>query len=291
VILEMLAEGAVSLTNARLLAPHLTPENHRSVLASARGKRKFDIEEIVARLAPRPEVATSVRKLPTARAAQGTARLDAPSVASSLSAAATAQATVAAPVLSTPSAPVVPLAEDRYTLQMTISGDTLRKLHLANDMLRHALPSGDDAAIVDRALATLLTELAREKFGATDRPGPARQTAPTSRHIPAAVRRTVWVRDLGSCAFKGADGRRCGERAFVEFHHVRPFATGGEPTVSNIELRCGRHNRYEAKLFFATPESFWNDARLGPAYTRVRVSPGKEIGHPGSPPSTEIRTG
>src|SRR5262249_6718128 len=65
VILEMLAEGAVSLTSVRLLAPHLTRKNHRSVLASARGKRKIDVEEIVARLAPRPDVAGKVRKLPT----------------------------------------------------------------------------------------------------------------------------------------------------------------------------------------------------------------------------------
>jgi hypothetical protein len=35
VILEMLAEGLVSLTTVRLLAPHLTPDNHRSVLESA----------------------------------------------------------------------------------------------------------------------------------------------------------------------------------------------------------------------------------------------------------------
>ena len=32
VILEMLADGSVSLTSVRLLAPHLTPDNHRSVL-------------------------------------------------------------------------------------------------------------------------------------------------------------------------------------------------------------------------------------------------------------------
>src|SRR5262245_48792200 len=253
VILEMLAEGTVSLTSVRLLAPHLTPENHRSVLASARGKRKIEVEEILARLAPRPDVAAKVRKLPTAGDADRTPSLDGSSVAPSLSLAGTPQDTVAAPMPSTRSAPVVPLAEDRYKLQMTITGDTLRKLRLAKDMLRHALPTGNDAAILDRALTALLTELAREKFGATERPRPARPTSPTSRHVPAAVRRTVWVRDLGSCAFKGPDGRRCSERAFVELHRLRPFATGGEATVSNIELRCKRHNRYEATLFFATP--------------------------------------
>jgi hypothetical protein len=212
VILEMLAEGTVSLTRVRLLAPHLTPESHRSVLASARGKRKIEVEEIVARLAPRPDVAAKVRKLPTPRDADRTSRLDASSVAPSLPVAATPQATVAAPVPSTRSAPVVPLAEDRYKLQMTISGDTLRKLRLAKDMLRHVLPTGGDAAILDRALSSLLTELAREKLGATDRPRPPRQTAPRSRHIPAGVRRTVWI---GISAPAPSRARRAGGAASV----------------------------------------------------------------------------
>jgi len=55
-------------------------------------------------------------------------------------------------------------------------------------MLRHVLPTGDDAAILDRALAALLTELARQKFGTTERQRRGRQTSPASRHIPAAVR-------------------------------------------------------------------------------------------------------
>ena len=69
VILELLAEGAINLTTVRLLAPHLTPENHRSVLESSRGKRKVEVEEIVARLWPLPDVPPSLRKLPPPRPA------------------------------------------------------------------------------------------------------------------------------------------------------------------------------------------------------------------------------
>ena len=72
--------------------------------------------------------------------------------------------------------------------------------------------------------------------------------------MPVAVKRAVWVRDLGRCAFVAQDGRRCGERAFVEFHHVHPYAAGGEATVGNVELRCRQHNAYEARLFFPPPE-------------------------------------
>ena len=40
------------------------------------------------------------------------------------------------------------------------------------------------------------------------------------------------------------------ETAFLEFHHVVPYADGGAATVANIELRCRAHNQYEASLFF-----------------------------------------
>ena len=70
-----------------------------------------------------------------------------------------------------------------------------------------------------------------------------------SRPVPAAVRRVVWRRDSGRCAFVGAAGR-CRETAFLEFHHVEPYAAGGGATVENIELRCRAHNAYDARLFF-----------------------------------------
>ncbi|HVO10167.1 MAG TPA: HNH endonuclease [Vicinamibacteria bacterium] len=238
VILEMLAEGAVNLTSVRLLAPHLTEENHRRILESARGKRKLQVEEIAARLAPVPDVPSFVRRLPPPRPVE-----PAPEPA--------AADTDAGPVVSVnrPAA-ITPLAPFRYKLQLTIDAAVFEKLQLARDMLRHAVPSGDDAQILDRALTALLLELARKKFAATDSPRSAPGTTPGSRHVPAEVKRAVWLRDLGRCAFVAESGRRCGERAFLEFHHVRPFAMGGEASVDNVQLRCRRHNGYEAKVSF-----------------------------------------
>jgi 5-methylcytosine-specific restriction endonuclease McrA len=71
-----------------------------------------------------------------------------------------------------------------------------------------------------------------------------------SRHVPAAVRRAVWTRDGGRCAFVSANGRRCTARGFIEFHHTAPYAAGGEATADNIELRCRAHNLYEGALDF-----------------------------------------
>ncbi len=64
VLLEHLAAGSVNLFAVRLLAPHLTPENHREVLVRARHESKREIEELVARLRPQPPVPDVVRKLP-----------------------------------------------------------------------------------------------------------------------------------------------------------------------------------------------------------------------------------
>jgi hypothetical protein len=117
-------------------------------------------------------------------------------------------------------------------------------------MLRREIPDGDPGAIFDRALTLLLEEVARKKMAATAAPGPDRITAPGSRHIPAAVKRAVWFRDRGQCAFLSPQGRRCQERAYLELHHIHPFALGGEATVGNIALRCRRHNAHEAEIAF-----------------------------------------
>ena len=68
--------------------------------------------------------------------------------------------------------------------------------------------------------------------------------------MPADVKRAVWQRDAAQCAFVSPTGRRCTERAYLEFHHVQPYAKQGPATVANISLRCRRHNQYEAELIF-----------------------------------------
>jgi hypothetical protein len=255
-ILELLAQGAVHLTSVRLLAPHLTAENFAEVLEFARGKRKAEVEEIVARLSPRPDVARSVRKIPLSKPAPSP-----PSNSGQVSIS-TAPAPASPPP---PVAAVMPLSPSRYKLQLTIGGDTLEKLRLAKDMLRHALPSSDDAEILDRALTALLAQLARKKFAATSRPRPKRSTAEDSRYVPAVVKRAVWLRDLGRCAFVATDRRRCEDRGFLEFHHVHPYAAGGPATIENIQLRCRRHNDYEARVYFGRTRSGTSDPpRRGP---------------------------
>jgi hypothetical protein len=58
-----------------------------------------------------------------------------------------------------------------------------------------------------------------------------------SRTIPPAIRRALQRRD-GGCRFPG-----CTCRKFVDAHHIRHWADGGETRLNNLVLLCRRHHR------------------------------------------------
>ncbi len=265
VILEALASGAMSLTSVRMLRPHLTAENHEAVLARACGRSRREIEALVAELAPRPDVLSSVRKLPTATPA--------PTLmpAATLPAARTEAATLASPEPAPPISSPPPLlttrrpiiettSPERYRVQFTVGKESHDKLRRVQALLRREIPNGDPGAIFDRAITLLLEKVEKTKVGAVAKPRPRpirpgadrhlRTPVVPSRGIPRHVRRAVWQRDGGQCAFVSKGGHRCAERTFLEFHHIVPYALGGLATVESISLRCRCHNQYEADLIF-----------------------------------------
>ncbi len=251
IILAMLADGLVHLSGVRLLAPHLTDTNHRAVLVEASHKSKREIEEIVARLQPRPDVPPATRKLPSKHVAPAgvpplvfkpaATEIECDRIGIDVGPAVRPE--------STPRPKTEPLAPGRYKLQFTVGEETHTKLRRVQDLLRHRLPNGDVTEIFDRALTVLLANLEKSKLAATNRPRVPSLASKSTRHIPAAVRRAVWARDGGRCRFDGP-AERCSETGLLEFHHLIPYARGGPTTVENLELRCAAHNRYEAEQCF-----------------------------------------
>ena len=233
----------MTLTVVTLLASHLTPANCCDVLNEARYKTKREVEHIVARLRPQPAIPATVRKLPEPPP-QGPIGLSSAEPRADENA-----YSAGAPRPALRPAIVTPLAPERYKVQLTVSRETHDKLRRAQDLLRHSIPNGDPAAIFDRALTVLLADLERVRLGAPAQPRAVRRVTPGSRYVPAAVRREVWKRDGGQCAFVGTQGR-CMERGFLEFHHVVPYAAGGRTVVENLEVRCRAHNLYEAEQYF-----------------------------------------
>ncbi len=266
-ILDRLADGSATLTTIGLIAPHLTTANHEARLAAICHKSKREVECLVAAIRPQPAVASSVRKLPQPV-------LTPPVVTTPLAAVPVATDAVVGPPASIPALPVParapsaavvsPLGLERYKVQFTVSRETYDELRHAQDLLRHTLPTGDPGVIFARALTLLVAELERTKLAATARPRTAKPTAQGSRHIPAAVKREVWARDGGHCAFVGTHNR-CPERGFLEFHHVVPYAEGGASTTGNVQVRCRAHNAYEAEQWFGPTES-WVLRELRPVF-------------------------
>jgi hypothetical protein len=148
---------------------------------------------------------------------------------------------------------IKPLAPERFKIQFTIDRRTYDALRQIQDMMRHTIPDGDLAVIFSRALSLLLLDVSRKKWADTTTQRTPRSTDLTSRHVPAAVKREVWRRDGGQCAFRGQHGR-CSETGFLEFHHLVPYARRGATTTANLELRCRAHNVYEAEKEFGRLE-------------------------------------
>jgi 5-methylcytosine-specific restriction endonuclease McrA len=193
-------------------------------------------------LPDQPAVPSSLRRLPThtTAAAEPNPTIDRAPIVS------TKEAPSQPETIAVPRAlrllEVAALAPERYKVQFTVDGDTHDRLRRAQDVMRHACPNGDIAIIFSRALVLLVDHLEKTKFAAAKRPRSAPlEAVPGSRHIPAAVRRSVWRRDEARCAFVGARGG-CTEHGFLEFHHVVPFAEGGRrvPCPSAPSWSCWR---------------------------------------------------
>jgi hypothetical protein len=235
---------------------------------------------LLARCFPQPDVAPSVRKVPS-RVTVPDEPLDAsPAVAIPVMPAAT-MATVGFACTGPSPKPALirPLAPERYEVRFTADAETRALIEEARDLLGHAVPTGDLATVFRRALTVLVADLKRRKFGATARPRPARPTKTTAGDVPAAVRREVCARDANCCAFVAKNGRRCEETRFLEFHHVVPRAAGGEATVDNIQLRCRAHNGHEVDLFFG-PGKRWVRGTMARASV-ARPGTGGAPSHPG----------
>jgi len=177
---------------AALLKPYLDATNASRLLDAMATCSTVRAREVLAAWFPRPDVPTSVRKLPQPRSAppampsaparQPQTEMAPAAEASPPSAphptpalalpAALALTGAPLPIERRPPAParIEPLAPGRYKVQLTASAELKAKLELARDLLRHTIPSGDYAALIERALDLLIADVKKRRFGASSRP-------------------------------------------------------------------------------------------------------------------------
>ena len=195
--------------------------------------------ELVVRLAPQPSVPDVIRKLPARAAGLPLAE-----------AAAAARTVSAVPIRPEAHRPkVAPLSADTFKIEFTGSREIHDKLRQAQDLLRHRVPGGHLAVVFEKALDALIANLMKERFGVGRKPRRdefLEATVGASLHIPIAIKRAVYLRDEGQCAFLAEDGRRCCERGGLEFDHIDGFAQTRVHDANRIRLVCRAHNQHTA---------------------------------------------
>jgi hypothetical protein len=286
IVTEAISRGELHLSAASLIAPHLSEETVEGWLEAARHKKSREVRQLVADRFPRKAVRSSVRRVASATRLAGLA-----GTASTLGAMpmSTAGPEVRRPIAPTSSisnetsamtgtsthasASTEALGAQRYSVRFTADEKVHDQLQELRSLLRHSVPDGDVGKILARAIGVLLEQVRKRKIGECDSPrsphsaGPSKANSPTkkqpARDIPVAIRREVWARDKGRCAFESKGGRSCASREAVEFHHRVPWARCNEHTLDNITLRCRSHNQHEADLDFgaAHMDRFRREAR------------------------------
>ena len=284
-----LRDGRLCLSSVVEVARVVTPENVAQLLPRFFHASKREAKAVAAEVAPRevlPQRVVVTAVATPAAANVAATRLPAPPAAPPPPALALGQAlhlgetvrsqevaprvlspTLLAPA-SAPSSSMEPLTADLRRLHVTVSKRFTEKLDAARDALSHSHPGADVEAILEAGL-DLLLERAAKRRGLVRRPQaetaasqievvPCNEEAlpsglppaPRSRHIPAAVRREVWIRDEGRCQFRFESGEVCGSTHRLQFDHVHPFALGGESSAANLKLACAAHNLLAARRVY-----------------------------------------
>ena len=112
-------------------------------------------------------------------------------------------------------------------------------VHVDADALTH---DGEGGSALDDGPA-IAAETARRVacdasvVGISHRNGRTLRVGRKTRTIPPALRRALDARDRG-CRFPGCQNHR-----FVDAHHIRHWARGGETTLENLVLLCRHHHR------------------------------------------------
>src|SRR6187401_2820740 len=131
--LDELRSGRIHLTGLFVLSRYVTPENADELLGEARGKSRSELECLLARLFPRPDVAERIAPI----AGLGAGGV----VVTGLGAGADEFR-----------GRTEPLSAARYRVEFTASSEFCEKLGRARELLSHSLPNGDLGTLLSGAI-------------------------------------------------------------------------------------------------------------------------------------------
>jgi hypothetical protein len=118
---------------------------------------------------------------------------------------------------------------DRYQVLVHVDADAL------SDRSGGGCELADGPALAAETARRLACDAALVRL--TERDGETLSVGRKTRTVAPSLQRALRARDRG-CRFPGCENHR-----FVDAHHVRHWAHGGETTLDNLVLLCRRHHR------------------------------------------------
>ncbi|MEZ4221786.1 MAG: hypothetical protein R3B13_12715 [Polyangiaceae bacterium] len=297
IVLDLLADGRLHLTGLSLLVSRLTESNHAELLEEACGKTKADIQGVLARWFPKPDLPDRIELLDVGDRCRGSNGIGANpadgsehcgDVHAGARSASDAQATAPEQfergghggagsggcrtreqAMGDPRGTgfhdvVEARSAERFAIRFSASSAFRAKLEHARNLMSHV--GRNLETVFERALDLLIAERENKCWGKTDRPrrsAGAKHGAPTRQS-----KRKVYERDAGQCTYVSPAGVHCTARAFLNFDHIKERATGGGGGPDNGRLLCAAHNQMRARQTFGS--AFMDDK-----ITRRRLEKGR----------------
>jgi 5-methylcytosine-specific restriction endonuclease McrA len=269
-VYRMLETGEANLSTITLVASVLSHENKTDILDRIRGKSQEEVEAIAAGY--RPPVPQRDRVKPVSVVVPKKIHPDTGALALNQSRSGTnssfappGSGSETAGASSPAEAPTEPTTHQKLMIQFIASNEFMAKYEAVCALLPHNSRLSFES-VFETLLDGYLERHSPEKCAQRRKNRQANARAKTtnpkasvpkdtkttkpSRHIPAAVRDKVFIRDKGRCTYKGPDGERCGATRALQIDHIRPYARGGPHALSNLRLLCAHHNRHEAENAF-----------------------------------------
>ncbi len=170
--LDELESGSVHLTGLFLLSQHVTQENADALLDQAKGKSRREIEVLVATWFPKPDVPDSIepepRRLPLGDSNGEPCQSGATTCPGPGSSAPPSTSPGFPGSPGSPGSPgrIEPLSKTRYRIEFSASATLRDKIERARELASHAVPNGDLATLIERAIDHLIEHETKRQMGA-----------------------------------------------------------------------------------------------------------------------------
>jgi hypothetical protein len=133
--------------------------------------------------------------------------------------------------------------EERVTLRTSLSTEKFEAFEQARAIVSRKHPGATVEDVFNEMVEFFLNHKS---------PKQRKPTKPKARtrHIPAATRDQVMLRDKQRCTFRSRTGHKCNSTHNLQIDHIKPFALGGTHDPENLRVLCAAHNRHVARKIF-----------------------------------------